>query len=244
MVQRFVRYELLTTAPEAAARFYAELLGAALRAEGTGFELAAERETIASVSLLPQQAVARGAPSHWRGHLVAADLDRTVETLLSRGAERRGPPRRLPRGGNVVPLRDPFGAVLALTDESSAPAAGSPVWHELHTTDHTGAAQLYAELFGWELREPINGEAPSDECHVFGWDATTPPCGAILSTARMPGIHPHWLYYFQVADLTRALAHVTRSGGRVVTATERRGVDMAYCEDPHGAAFALQLTPR
>ena len=67
--------------------------------------------------------------------------------------------------------------------------------------------------------------------------------GAILETlGRVPGIHPHWLFYGPVEDLARAVAFVREAGGRVGHGPVETpgGRTIAVCEDPEGAAFGLQ----
>jgi predicted enzyme related to lactoylglutathione lyase len=202
----FLRYELRTTDVEAARAFYADLLGP---------ERWSHREL--SVIPLPERAAAMGAPSHWLGHAAVPDVSAAVAKMVSLGGQLLGPP--LPPAPSRAVLRDPLGAVLAVTSES-APAAPSEVvvFEQLHTTDVPRASAVYAALFGW----------------------TSP---AIADTARRPGVHPHWMFHFRVDDLDASLAKVRALGGKALEPmTTPTGHLVAACEDPQGAAFALTQT--
>jgi predicted enzyme related to lactoylglutathione lyase len=65
---------------------------------------------------LPAAARNQGAPAHWLGHLFARDVDAEVARVLAAGGARLGPERETDDGLRVVGIRDPFGAVVALTD--------------------------------------------------------------------------------------------------------------------------------
>ena len=59
--------------------------------------------------------------------------------------------------------------------------------------------------------------------------------------AIYPHIHPHWLFHFRVPALDAAVDRV-RAGGGLVAATFELpdGRRIAVCDDPQGAAFALE----
>ena len=64
-------------------------------------------------------------------------------------------------------------------------------------------------------------------------------CATDLS-AR-PGVHPHWLFHFRVAALVLAVDAIRSARGTVVGPfTLPTGEQIAVCEDPQGAAFAIR----
>jgi uncharacterized protein len=97
----FHHFELRTTDLVAARAFYEAVL------EGPFDALLTE---------LPEAAKARGAPAHWLGHLFLPPVERTLERFLAAGATALGPARETDDGHRIIGLRDPFGAVVALTD--------------------------------------------------------------------------------------------------------------------------------
>ncbi|AKF09319.1 VOC family protein [Sandaracinus amylolyticus] len=210
---RFVRYELRTRDVEAARAFYADVIGA--------------RDDLA-FSTLPERAAAAGAPAHWLGHLAVADVEAEV---AERGWQALGPITR-----ERAILRDPFGSVVALA-LGIAPPAASVVWHELHTSDRDRAWALYGVRGGWRDTGTIELEGVGPY-RTFAWDGAS--VGGIVQSVRLPQVHPHWLFYFAVADLDAALATVRERGGKVVGPFVRpSGERIASCDDPQGAAFGL-----
>ena len=225
-------YELRTTDVAAAAAFYADVLDVEVR-DGTLFR--GERP-VAALSALPERARAAGAPANWLGHIVVADVDAAARAMLGRGGEPLGPPR--PAGAPLALLRDPFGAVLAL---SSTPARTDLVaWHELHCRDRAAALVVYGALFGWRATERLDFGLAAGPYQTFAW-ADGPPVGAMLDSARSPHVHTHWEFYFRVADLDAAIARARARGANVFQGPLPfvDGARIASCEDPQGAAFSL-----
>jgi len=219
MSSRFCRYELRTTHVSAATEFYAALLG--------------RHDLI--IRELPVSARARGAPAHWLGYLSTADLGGSL-VALQRWSDHGAMPIGA-RTGNGAVVRDPGGAMLALIDSSELVDAGVAL-HVLQTPDATRAAQIYVELFGWALTEPF--ELGSTRFQQFAWQAGEPNVGAIGDIANRPDVHPQWQFFFAVASLDTALAHVREHGGTVLGPTKLpNGELIAACEDPQGAAFGL-----
>ena len=220
MGSRFCRFELRTTTPDAAEAFYDAVLGR--RGD--------------AITLLPAASAARGATAHWLGHLDVSTLggpDLVAGKLLARGALRLGPPQP-----DRVLLRDPGGAIVALADMTEPSRAGV-AWHQLNCTDAERTATTYAELFGWSLRESID-LGPHGAHRQFAWSTEEPNAGAIGDVAGRPGVHAHWLFFFGVVDLDRALEAAQSRGAKPIGPTLLpSGVRVAVCDDPQGAAFGL-----
>jgi predicted enzyme related to lactoylglutathione lyase len=238
----FCRYDLRTTDPDAARSFYSEVVGL----DFTGAPSSKEPPPIA-VWLLHEQARARGAPPHWLGQIGVGDVDATVARLLELGSERLGPTVRASDGAAFVSVRDPSGAVVAVR-ASTGSARGAPVaWHQLHTRDLDRSWAMYSELFGWTHTETLDVADPVGGHRMFAWEDSGKSVGSMANTARWPGVHPHWLFYFPVTDIEDAVARVQARGGRLVAspAVLTHGDRIAPCEDPQGAAFGLrQSAPR
>jgi predicted enzyme related to lactoylglutathione lyase len=223
----FCRFDLRTTDADAARAFYARILG----------------HDRAVVWPLHEQARARGAQPHWLGQLGVADVEGVSAAFVERGAQRLGPTRPGPDGGQVAVLRDPGGAVVALgTPPATSPHASvGVVWHVLNTNDAARATENYRDLFGWTLTGRI--EAGADGTfQQFAWQAGGESVGAIADIAARPHVHPHWLFFFEVDALDTAL-DATRAAGGVVALEPLAlpgGQRIAVCDDPQGAAFGLR----
>jgi predicted enzyme related to lactoylglutathione lyase len=229
---RFCRYELRTMDVDAAYAFYRRLLGPDFWTDAL------------SVLPLPEQAVALGAVPHWLGHLSVENVAATAQRFISRGAIILGPPPHA--AGVPCILRDPFGAVLALTPAPCRAARNGCVpWHMLHVRNETDAFAMYAQLLGWIAVGSRASEEEGWREQPFSWNETTAPAGSVADTATLPGIHPHWMFFFRTETLEESRATVRHLGGLALPVIERAdGSRVAACEDPQRAAFGLYHMPK
>ncbi|HET6585417.1 MAG TPA: VOC family protein [Nannocystaceae bacterium] len=219
---RFTRYTLRTTDVDAAAAFY---------------HAALERR-VDEIVALEESAIARGARPHWLGHIGVREVG-GAEAMAARfvelGAMRLGAPAR---AGDSIALRDPGGAIVAVTGSAAESSAGV-VWHQLDTRDPSRAAASYSGLFGWSLTETLDlGDLGRHR--RFAFDAGEPSVGMISDVERRPDVHTHWLFFFAVRSLDDALQRVRTHGGLVIGPLELpNGVRIAACDDAQGAAFGV-----
>jgi predicted enzyme related to lactoylglutathione lyase len=240
----FCRYDLRTTDPASARRFYAEVIGLDLP-EG----LAAPGAPTSTLAVWPlhELARARGAPAHWLGHLAVPDVEATASRLVGLGSERLGPTLRASHGAAYATLRDPSGAVVAVREGSRRPEHPPVAWHQLHTRDVDRAWAVYAELFGWTHTKTTEVPDLEGGLRLFAWAGSNDSVGMMGNTARWPGVHAHWLFYFPVGDLDGALTRVRANGGRALAPAVAlgNGDRLAPCDDAEGAAFGLyEAAPR
>jgi predicted enzyme related to lactoylglutathione lyase len=231
MTRAFCRYDLRTTDPDSARDFYVDAIG---------LVFAEERSSLA-VWPLHEQARARGAPAHWLGQIGVADLAATVQRLLAKGSQLLGPPLLRGADGEAFAiLRDPCEAVVAVRESSRHERREPVAWHQLHTGDLERSWALYSELFGWSQAGTFDvGDAEGGH-RIFRWHAAGKDVGGMANTARLEGVHPHWLFFFPVANLERTLAEATARGGRArAPVVLPNGDRLVACEDPQGAAFGL-----
>jgi predicted enzyme related to lactoylglutathione lyase len=68
----------------------------------------------------------------------------------------------------------------------------------------------------------------------------------MTEVGQRPGVQPHWLFHFPVADLGIAADAIRAARGGVLGRfTLPTGEQLAVCEDAQGAAFAVwQAAPR
>jgi predicted enzyme related to lactoylglutathione lyase len=212
MVNGFVRWTLRTGDVDAARAFYDVLL----------------EEGAPDVSELSTSLRARGARPHWLGYLATSKIDPSIEAFVARGAARLG---------NGELLRDPGGALLALTTPQVS-SRRDVLWQQLLTSDPERAKRDYSEPFGMTMgaRVEVPGHGVFEQ---FGWGAGDTN-GSIGDITGKPQIHPQWLFFFRATELERAVAHVQTKRGTVIgPSTLPDGRRVAVCEDPQGAQFAL-----
>lgn len=225
---RFRYYELRAIDVDAARAFYTSVLGVDFWGPDLG------------VAPLPERARAMGAPPHWLGHVGVSNVEASVGRILAAGGEQRGPTRYGTDGASTVVLRDPFGAVLAVTSEPREPGRRRVIWHAHHSEDEARAFPAYTDWFGWTGTAVLELGDELGKHQQFAWDATGEPVGSMTNLARQPQVHTQWLFCFRVDDLDRALARVRELGGLVLDPWRTPSGDrLAGCDDAQGAAFAL-----
>ena len=222
---KFCRFDLRTTnAVDATRAFYERILG----------------HDRATIWPLHEQAVARGAKPHWLGRIGVDDVERTIAAFVERGAQQLGSTRTMSDEGQSATLRDPGGALVAIGTPPSLDIEIGVVWHVLNTHDAAQATKNYVELFGWQLGEPI-AAGEQGVFRSFSWQAGGANAGAIGDIAGRAGVHPQWLFFFEVASLDDTIAFVRASSGLAFDPiTLPTGERISVCEDPQGAAFALR----
>lgn len=246
---RFCWYELMTTDPEAAPRFYGEIAGWRTETGENGDQpytmwMIGER-SIGGVMELPREAVEGGAPPHWLVHISTPDLESTT----ARARELGGTVMKeleVPSVGSFAIIQDPQGVVFsAYQPEGDAPghdqppAVGEFSWNELATTDWEAAWSFYSELFGWEKDQAMD-MGPAGTYQTYGRGAH-PLGGMFAKPPEMP--MPGWLFYIRVPDVEAAVAKVGQLGGHVLNGPmDVPGGRIAQCADPQGAMFAVHAT--
>lgn len=242
MTHGFCWYELRTTDVGAAQRFYASVLGSGDAAPQCPGDRRCERQLHGEITQLPERAAAQGAPSHWLGHIGVADVDAAARRLVAHGAVQLGPTRRAADRPASAILRDPLGAIVALR-ERPLPQTGAGIrWHELYSQDPEREAAIYGELFGWQKTQVLELEGEFGSYQMFCWDSAGPSRGGMLSIARLPHVHPQWLFYFSVPDLDLAVSRARAGGATLINGPliTPLGHRIAAFDDPQGASFALQ----
>ena len=239
---RFVRLTLRTTDGDAARAFYASVLGIDLVDSNLVIGDAFERHAL-YVEPLPEASRAKGARSHWLGEIGTSDVQRSVDAMLAHGAVRLGPPPAQAVDERVI-LRDPGGAVVAITRASATPAPLPIVWYQHQTADLSRSRAAYHDIFGWDFRASVDRGSFGIH-HPFAWSTNEPIAGAMFDITGRPELHPHWLFHFHTPSFEASLEAVVRGGGLVLGPWELEdGQRVAVCDDPQGAAFALRSPPR
>lgn len=247
---RFIWYELLTTDPEAAKRFYGEVVGWTYDDMSMGdmtYSVAkADGNGVGGIMPIPPEAKAMGVPPNWSGYICVDDCDGAAEKIKTLGGSVMRAPQDIPGIGRFAVVADPAGAVFQIMQPApmDAPRPKAPQgteghasWHELYAGDVDQAVAFYGEMFGWR----------KDAVHDMG------PMGAYVLFANQDGqiggmmkkpeqvARPGWLYYFQVGDIDSAASRATGAGGKIVNGPMEvpGGSWIIQGVDPQGAMFAL-----
>jgi predicted enzyme related to lactoylglutathione lyase len=248
MSSRFIWYELLTTDADAASAFYSNLVGWKIQDSGMpGMDyraLHAGGSMVGGLMTLPADAVASGMKPGWLGYISVPDVDKAIGEITAAGGRGLMPGTDIPDVGRFAMLADPQGALFyAMTPASggestafSPETIGHIGWNELHAADGPAAFAFYCGHFGWGKRDE-HDMGPMGKYMLF--EAGGVEAGGIM-TKHSPA-PPHWLFYFNVDDITAGAARVSAGGGAVVNGPHQvpGGQWIIQCQDPQGAMFAL-----
>jgi uncharacterized protein len=239
-------YELATSDLDGAAQFYQSLLGWSVdSADMPGFDYRLARQGGAMVAGI--MAATSGTPPGWAFYVTVQDCDAVAKSAAAAGGRIYQQPTDIPGTGRFAMLGDPQGAafgVLQMLDDDGAafnpqkPGHGS--WHELMTSDPTGAMAFYGDTFGWQPSTSMD-MGPIGSYDLFGHRGTD--IGGMMKQAPgMPGPdHPFWLPYFAVKSVDAAIARTKEAGGTTLHGPREvpGGLFIMLGKDPQGALFAL-----
>lgn len=252
----FIWYELLTTDPDAAIKFYSDVVGWAVTDSGMPggrYDICnVGKRGVAGIMKMPQHLHGIHVPPHWGGYIHVDHVDAMAEAIkATRGAIHRGP-EDIPHVGRFAVAADPQGGTFTLfkpapmeQDMPPRPAHGSVgtvSWHELVTTDWSAAWAFYSEHFGWTKSESMD-MGPMGTYEIFSTN-DLPQTGAMMNAPEEMRAHmrgPFWTHYFVVDDINAAKSRVEAGGGTVTMGPRPvpGGSWILQGTDPQGARFAL-----
>lgn len=238
---RFVWFHLRTSNPEAAARFYGEVVGwksSTMEMEGASFPMFSNaQETVAHVE--PQ---AKG-PACFVSYAAVDDVDAAARRVKDAGGKVLGDAVDMPGIGRMVEVQDQDGARFflyrATQDDAGQPdGAGAFIWNELWAKDTARALAFFTSVFGYSVKDmPM----PGMTYHVLG-----------RGKEDLAGLMPApegtkasmFVPYIYVADVDAARARALKLGATALgDANDVPHVGrMAVLLDPQGAHFAV-MTP-
>jgi hypothetical protein len=116
---------------------------------------------------------------------------------------------------------------------------GSFVWYEYMAADAKAAADFYAAVVGWGVKD--GGMAGYPYTLLSAGKTMVAGLMTLPEEARKMGGRPGWLGYVGVPDVDAFAAKIVAAGGKIHRASaDIPGVGrFAVVADPHGAAFVL-----
>ena len=115
---QFLWYELSTTDPAGAKRFYPEVIGWATQEYEGGMIPYSfwmmDGRMIGGLMELPQEARDRGVPPHWMPYIGTPDVDATAAQAQKLGGQVVVAPMDIPDIGRFAVLTDPQGAAFSI----------------------------------------------------------------------------------------------------------------------------------
>ncbi|MFE2537409.1 VOC family protein [Streptomyces sp. NPDC059371] len=197
-------------------------------------------QEVAGIGQLPPD---RHLPLAWTPYFASADVDHTAETVRHSGGTVGVGPLDAAEAGRLAIASDPSGAVFGIwqrvahlgTEITGVP--GTPAWNELVTRDTESVVKFYQGVFGYELQPAGSADFDYVTLHIDG----RPVAGVHGVGNALPRDRgPHWLTYFEAAELDDTVSLVTELGGRLLRpAHDSPHGRVATVADPEGAVFSL-----
>jgi predicted enzyme related to lactoylglutathione lyase len=240
------RVSLMARETAASRDFYGTLFGwefqpGPLRTGSYAWALVDGHE-VAGIGQLPPD---RHLPVAWTPYFASADVDRTAETVRHSGGTVGVGPLDA-EAGRLAIASDPSGAVFGIWRGVTRPGTGitgvpgTPTWIELVTRDTESVVKFYKGVFGYEPEPTVS----ADPDHVVLRIDGRPVAGVHGVGNALPRDRgPHWLTYFEAAEVDDAVRRVTELGGRLLRAAHDSPYGrVATVADPEGAVFSLIRT--
>lgn len=258
----FIWYELMSPDAKASEAFYGPILGWTFGGGDEYREIQGSEGGVGGLLQLTPEMTAGGARPAWIGYITVDDVD-AMAASITEGGGTIFMRRDLPGVGRFAMAADPQGAPFyvmkpippAGVDDPTShafsydrPRTGHCAWNELATSDVEGAKRFYGQRFGWVK----DGEMEMGPMGTYEFlrHAGRAPDGSPMGQGMLGAVYPmvpedpqpHWLFYFRVADIDAALAHIEAKGGRIHQApTAIPGSEdfSLVAIDPHDAFFGL-----
>jgi predicted enzyme related to lactoylglutathione lyase len=255
----FIWYELMTSDPDDAARFYGAVVGWKIAAQpdplpgGKDYRMITRSDggSAGGVLRLTSDMVKHGAQPCWIGYLHVAEVEASVKAIVADGGKVLMPRMDLPVGSMAMvadPMGTPFyvmtpipppGKPEAKSDVFDVNAAQRVRWNELSSPDLTRAKAFYAKHFNFQFNEVMPMGPMGDYCFI---DHDGVRLGAMVQKPpATPGPVGTWMFYFGVHSVSTARRAITEGGGKVMLNMHEvpGGNWIVVAADPAGAVFGV-----
>jgi predicted enzyme related to lactoylglutathione lyase len=254
MSGKFFWYDIMTTDTQAAAKFYAEVVGWGVQdASGGGKEytiFSANGQGVAGLMAIPEEVAEHGGKPAWLGYVAVDDVDAAAAKLKQEGGIVHRAPETVPEIIRFAVVSDPQGAVFYIAKGLSpnappdlpADTPGAIGWRELYAEEWKAAFAFYEKMFGWTKAESFD-MGPMGVYQLFATGGA--PVGGIMTKPDMIP-RPYWGYYFNVTAIDAAVERVKAARGAILMGPHEvpGGQWIVQCTDPQGANFALVAAKR
>ena len=246
----FIWYELMTTDPDGAKRFYEDVVGWTVGDPAPGGDveyrmLGASDGFAGGMLTLTKEMCDGGARPMWLGYLGVDDVDDAVEKAVAAGASVQMPAFDAPGVGRIAMIADPQGVPIYLMRGASEQDSnayqrhgiGHVAWNELMTGDRLAALDFYREQFGYVQDGAMDMGPEMGEYSFISHGGQI--VGAVMKAS--PEAPTAWQYYVRVPDVDAAAGKVAAGGGQVLFGPMDvpGGERVLIGVDPQGASFGL-----
>jgi len=254
MPNSFFWYELMTSDPKAARKFYGDVVGWTAKDSGVAGRdytiLNVGEQGVGGLMQIPQDVVRHGGRPAWLGYIKVDNADAVVAQIKKEGGKVHREPFDVPGIIRIAPVSDPQGAAFMigqpLASGGPAPLAegtnGTIGWRELYANNWKAVFPFYEKLFGWTKADAID-MGPMGTYQLFA--AGGAPIGGMMNKPPEVPV-PHWGFYVNVPALDAGVARITAGGGKILHGPVEvpGGQWIVNAMDPQGATFSLVASKR
>ena len=256
----FIWYELLTSNADAAGEFYGKVVGWTSTSAGkadmdyrffSSGDGSDNKDGVGGYMAITPEMAEHGARPAWVGYIAVDDVDAAVAKLTEAGGAVLMPALDIDGVGRMAMVADPQGAPFYIMNGASAetsysfaatePKIGHCAWNELASSDPEAAKAFYGSQFGWVSKDSMDMGLMGSYDFLQVGNKRGFNLGAVYTMVPQDP-QPHWLFYFRVSNLDRAIAAITDGGGQIYQQpiAVPGGIDFSLIAiDPHGAPFGL-----
>jgi predicted enzyme related to lactoylglutathione lyase len=238
--------DLLTSDPEKAMAFYAEVFGWTYEigdVEKYGGYIMASKDGRSVAGIMKNDGTS-GSPDTWNTYLRVEDIAASTDAAVSGGGQVLMAPMVVPEQGQMAMIMDASGAAVGLwqfgghTGYQLHGEPGSAVWHELLTRDYPAAVKFYQDVLGWDT--DVMSDTPEFRYTTLG-AADDAKAGIMDAAGFLPeGTPANWQVYLGAADADAAVATAVSVGATVMEpASDTPFGRVALLADPTGAVFRI-----
>ena len=247
---KFGWYELMTSDPKAAGKFYSDVVGWTTHEMPSNGGMEYTTFNLGDVGIAGMLTL----PGHvaWIGYIAVPDVDAHIEKIVEAGGKLWKPATDVPGMLRFAVMSDPQGAAIVVftpnpampsPERPASPTPGTIGWHELYTTDVEAGFAFYSKLFGWTKVDDMD-MGPMGIYRIFdeGDHKEMGVGGMMTKTPQIP--MSCWSFYINVDSISGALQRVESGGGTLINGPMQvpGNLWVIQCTDPQGANFSLVST--
>jgi|SRR6516162_6776199 len=241
---KFVWADLVTDDVAAARKFYGGLFGWTFTSVGDYTIAANDERPLCGMFQRQRPADRPEAKPRWFGYISVPNVKRAQKAVIDSGGKVLFAPTKMPNRGEQAVFMDREGAAFGVVKSSSGDPQdfladpGDWIWIELLSRNGSKAADFYHNVVGYEVIENSATNRLNDYVLASGGYAR-----AAVRTIVQPDekVHPTWLLFVRVQDVTASLALAKKLGGQVLLEPrpDLFHGKVAVLADPTGAAVGI-----
>jgi uncharacterized protein len=244
---RPIWFELTTSDPDGARRFYEALFGWTyeIGGEDTGFYSMCKIGNENAAGLGPNMP-GQEMPPAWSVYFGVADVDASVAKAQQNGGQVIVPVMDVLEYGRMAVCVDSTGAAFGMWQPKLHVGAtvieqhGAMGWCEVNTRDAAAASAFYRDVFALDAQKL---DDPSMTYYMLNQNDAAVG-GVLQMNADWGDAPPHWMPYFVVNDLDASAETVKSNGGTVTHGPfDSPYGRIAVIMDPQGAALSIIQPP-